>query len=253
VSGGHEALRIATWNLRSGLSVDRRSWWPARRARVAGVLGAVDADLWGFQEVFGFQRRWLARRGLPGEGWELAGEGRNRWRRGEAVPVACRSGRLRIVHQETCWFGPTPLRPGSVDPAAGSARVMTCVQALTVGARRIHVVNTHLDDASHEARRRAAKQVCGWLAGEPDLPVVVIGDLNATADDPELAPLFAAGLTSVLSAGAPPTATAFETEVGRRLDHLLVSHHWSVRSASVWTAAGAASDHYPVVADLELL
>ena len=55
---------------------------------------------------------------------------------------------------------------------------------------------------------------------------------------------------SALPAEAPPTATAFETETGRRLDHLLVSSHWTVRSAVVWTKPAPASDHYPVVASL---
>ena len=100
---------------------------------------------------------------------------------------------------------------------------------------------------------KAAEQIASWAADRADdLPLVVAGDLNATLDDAELAPLLAAGLRSVLPDDAGPTATAFETEDGRRLDHVLVSHHWEVGSAEVAHRAGTASDHYPVVAELRL-
>lgn len=246
-------LRVASWNLRSGLSVDRRSLWWARRRRVARVLAEVDADVWAFQEVFGFQRSWVVRHGLPGGPWGHAGDGRDRRRRGEAVPVTWHEPGLRLVGTRTCWLGPTPRRPGSVAPGAGSARIATAVDLELADGRAVRLVNTHLDAHSADARRTGAAQIVTWAEeGADGLPLVVAGDMNATLDDPELAPLLEAGLVPVLPSSAGPTATAFETEPGRRLDHLLVSDAWEVVAAEVVTGAGTASDHYPVVADLRL-
>lgn len=246
-------VRLASWNLRSGLSLDRRSLWWTRRRRVAEVLHDVDADLWCFQEVFGFQRRWLLRHGLAAAPWGHAGEGRNRWRRGEAVPVMWRERGVRPLSATTLWMGREPARPGTVAPGASSPRVATAVDLDLAGVGPARVVNTHLDTGPAEVRHRAAEQLAAWAAArDDDLPLVIAGDLNATLDDAELAPLLAAGLRSVLPDDAGPTATAFETEVGRRLDHVLVSHHWEVVSAEVAHRAGTASDHYPVVAELRL-
>ncbi len=248
---GAERLRLASWNVRSGWALDRASFWPLRRSRVAEVLARIDADLWGLQEVFWFQRRWLLRHGLPAGRWAHAGDGRGRCRRGEAVPIVWRRERLQAHGHATRWFGPTPDRPGSRGRQAGAPRVATWVDLAWAG-RRVVVVNAHLDDRSAEARHEAAVQVADAVGRAAEMPHVVMGDFNATLDDDELQPLLAAGLRSALPAAAGPTATAFEREEGRRLDHVLVSSHWAVVSAEVATGAGRASDHYPVVADLEL-
>ncbi len=164
-----------------------------------------------------------------------------------------REDRLRAGRATTLWFGPTPHSPGSVAPGAGSARVMTAVELTLGDGRRARMVNTHLDSHSAQARREAATQLVRWIGELPDeLPLVVTGDLNATLDDAEVAPLLEWGLSSALPPSAGPTATAFEREPGRRLDHVLVSPHWQVLRAEVVSGAGTASDHYPVVADLRL-
>lgn len=256
MGAGGPALRVASWNLRSGLSVDRRSLWWARRRRVAQVLAQVGADVWAFQEVFGFQRSWVVRHGLPDGPWGHAGDGRNRFRRGEAVPVVWNGRTARLRSTRTCWLGPRPGRPGSVAPGAGSARIATEVELELAHGRVVQLVNTHLDAHSGEARRAGAAQIVQWVGATTgatgSVPLVVAGDMNATLDGAELAPLLDAGLVPALPAAAGPTATAFETEPGRRLDHVLVSAHWEVVAAEVVASAGTASDHYPVAADLRL-
>jgi len=245
-------VRIATWNIRSGWSVDWRSLWWRRRARVGAALTALDADVVALQEVFAFQRRWLVRHAHPAGRWAGAGDGRGSAGRGEAVPVAWRRDRLTMVRHTTRWFGDEPERSGSRAHATGAPRIATWVELDDTDGHRFRVVNTHFDSRSADARLGAAEQLAHELATAEDLPTVMIGDFNATLDDPELAPLLGRGLRSVLPAGAGPTATSFEREEGRRIDHVLISHHWAVTSAEVVTAAGTASDHYPVVAELEL-
>ena len=245
------SVRVGCWNLRSGWSLDRASFWPLRRRRVAGVLATLDADLYGFQEVFGFQRRWLLRHGLGGDRWRDRGDGRNRRRRGEGVPVVWRSDRVGLRKARTVWFGPSPTRPGSIGTGAGAPRVATVAEMRIEGVAFV-IVNAHFDNLTAGARREAAEQIVALVAERPDLPHLVMGDLNATLDDQELSPFLEAGLVPALAADAGPTATAFETEEGRAIDHLLVTPHWKVLRAAVRRDAGRASDHYPLVAELEL-
>jgi endonuclease/exonuclease/phosphatase family metal-dependent hydrolase len=217
---------------------------------VAEVLERVGADLWGFQEVFGFQRRWLLGHGLAGGPWAHHGEGRSRCRRGEAVPVVWDRDRFGLVGARTVWFGPTPQLPGSRGTDAGSPRIATVAELWA--NRPLVVVNAHLDSSSPVARAEAAVQLVELVAERPRVPHLVMGDLNATLDDPELRPLVDAGLVPALPADAGSTATAFEQEVGRALDHVLLTPGFVVHRAEVRRDAGTASDHYPVVVELEV-
>ena len=216
------------------------------------MLADLDADVVGLQEVFTFQRRWLLAHARPAGEWADAGDSRGRGGRGESVPVVWRRDRLTAAGRTTRWFGDEPERSGSRAPYAGSPRIATWVELDDADGHRFRVVNTHLDSTSADARLAAAEQLAHELATADDLPTVLLGDFNATLEDPELAPLLGRGLRSALPATAGPTATSFEREEGRRLDHVLISHHWEVTSAEVWTAAATASDHYPVVTDLDL-
>jgi endonuclease/exonuclease/phosphatase family metal-dependent hydrolase len=77
-------------------------------------------------------------------------------------------------------------------------------------------------------------------------PAVLLGDLNAAIEAPELAPF--ASWTDAFP--VPPGADArVSTDDGWRIDHVLVRGA-SVRSCRVLTESADLSDHYPVLADL---
>jgi endonuclease/exonuclease/phosphatase family metal-dependent hydrolase len=90
------------------------------------------------------------------------------------------------------------------------------------------------------------------------VPVIALGDLNAPPGDPVLAALESAGLRSALPPDSGATAHGFTgRQDGPPIDHILVSHHWTVCSAAIARHAGTTgtfpSDHWPVVADLLLV
>ena len=77
--GDDAILRVASFNLRNGLAWDWCNSWPLRRQVCLRTLRALDADIIGVQEAFGFQLRWLLRH-LPeyvsvGDGRDGAGRG----------------------------------------------------------------------------------------------------------------------------------------------------------------------------------
>jgi endonuclease/exonuclease/phosphatase family metal-dependent hydrolase len=114
----------------------------------------------------------------------------------------------------------------------------------------VRVFDTHLDYRSDPSVRQ--RQVTDMLSyiGESSGPTLLFGDLNASPDKMELQPLLAR-----LRDTWPPSAGAGFTypadQPRERIDFVLASSHFRVRSASV--LATLASDHRPVVVDLELV
>ncbi len=244
-------IRVGTFNIRNGLAWDGWNSWLFRRGATAAVLRGLEADVVGLQEAFGFQARSLQDR-CPGYGF--TGSGRSPWRCGERCSVAFRRGDLTLVSSETRWYGSTPTTPGTKLPDASFPRIATIVRLRqTGGGPQFTVANTHLDEHHERNRVAAAEQLLTWL---DDGPTVVVGDLNAVPDSPVVAALVAGGLANAVPDDAPGTNHAFTGRTdGRRIDHILVSRHWTVTGARVDTTRPGGrlpSDHWPVVADLVL-
>ena len=242
-------LRVGTFNIRNGVACDGRNSWPFRRKATADMLRGLEADVVGLQEAYGFQARSLRRR-LPAYG--LTGDGRSARRRGERCAVVFRTARLELTRSETRWYGDDPARPGVRLPEATFPRVATITTFAPVeGSPPFTLVNTHLDEHREDNRVAAAEQLLDWLGDEP---VVVVGDLNAEPDSRVVQTLEAGGLRNVLGPDAPGTNHDFTGRTdGRRIDHILVSSHWTIDGAEVVTGRPGArlpSDHWPVVADL---
>jgi endonuclease/exonuclease/phosphatase family metal-dependent hydrolase len=246
-------VRVATYNIRNGRAVDPASFWWARRRALRDVVARIDADVWGLQEAYGFQRRDLERTVLPAPSWGSVGTGRNRRGGGEQVPVFHRRAVFADATAATRWFGPAPEIPGSRMDGASLPRIATIVDLVAaVDGSVVRVANLHLDSDSAERRAESLGQLVRWLGDAPSTPMIVMGDFNGPMTDPGFDALADAGFRSALPADAGPTSNGF----GRRLDeqqqidHVFVSGHFEVVDARIDTDAGHASDHYPVVVDL---
>ncbi len=77
---------------------------------------------------------------------------------------------------------------------------------------------------------------------------MLVGDLNARPDAPELQPLFARFKDAWVQGGEGPGFTFSATRPDRRIDYVLVSGDIDVRSAVV--LASPASDHLQLVTEL---
>ena len=117
------------------------------------------------------------------------------------------------------------------------------------GGTRVDVFVTHLDFRPEPAVR--AVQVTEMLAiiGEITRPTILLGDMNATPEHAELAPLFAR-LRDVWEESTGPGYTYPANVPVRRIDFVLVGGPLTARSATVLDTE--ASDHRPVIATLRL-
>lgn len=150
-------------------------------------------------------------------------------------------------------------KPQAVDAwplPAGPGREPRCALVLrcTGAAGPFLFVATHLDHTrGDEDRIRQIEEILARLAAGDRLPVILAGDLNCEPGSAPLARLGPDWLDAPLAAGAAaPTFPA--PAPARRIDHVLVAPaaRWRVLGAAVLDER-IASDHRPLVVDLELL
>ncbi|MGE3805938.1 MAG: endonuclease/exonuclease/phosphatase family protein [Gemmataceae bacterium] len=104
-------------------------------------------------------------------------------------------------------------------------------------------------------RNKVLAGIVELLASEPELPTIVAGDFNSTRFAPPFldmchrARLCDAGCAQSFGRTWPAGAKHFI--LGFRIDHVLIGPGWRVLDWHIGPDVG--SDHYPVVADLELL
>ena len=117
-----------------------------------------------------------------------------------------------------------------------------------VGGIRLVIIATHLAYAGAGQRALQAEALLtmadGWRA-----PLVVLGDLNAAIEAPELRDLASDLVDAFGAVGIPPGDPARHSCGPQAIDHILV-RGLTVDACRVVTQAGDASDHLPVVATL---
>lgn len=251
-------MRICTFNIRYGSANDGVNSWDYRKELTLRVIQALDPDILALQECLPFQADFL-RAGLPG--YAFFGAGRDDGVHGEMVPLLVRRERWTILTGGHFWLSPMPHLPGSRGWDATLPRMTTwaALQSVAGSEPPCWIFNAHLDQDGREARRQSAHLLrtrINALAGR--LPVLLVGDLNASPGAWELEPLFAAPpATALIDLIGTPEGTRHDftgQPADRRIDWILASSHWRVLRTQVDRTAFAGrypSDHFPVVADLE--
>ena len=246
-----ERLRVASFNIRTSNGRDGRNrWWWRRPVCLAAIRG-FGADVIGLQEVRPRQLAYL-RRNLPE--YAFAGRGRDRNGGGEHASVLVGGGWTLESH-ETRWLSERPDVPGSIGWDAGLTRIVTLAR-LRRGTTRLGIANAHFDGRGRHARERSAELLAGWLRAEDDRPWVVLGDLNAQPHSTPLRTLVAAGFADPLPPDAGGTEHAFTGATDRtRIDFVLAGPGVTVTAAWIdhpRPGGRLPSDHWPVLADLEI-
>ena len=109
---------------------------------------------------------------------------------------------------------------------------------------------THLDHVSGPGHARAEQvdQALAIWAG--NARAVLLGDLNAEPDAPELRDIYTAGFVDVLAAtGQDGAFTYWDPVPRRRIDYIFLTPDLSPGRA--WVVPSRASDHLPVLVEVE--
>jgi len=245
-------IRIATLNVHG-----RKGRWSLRRDLLLGQLRATAPDVLALQEaaMWPSQARFLTRalnKTGPGVARYAAVTARKRGWRGltEGLAVVTR----------------VPIEQTALLDLAGDARVAQRVTLVGPGRRAFDLYNVHLANRSFagDLRLRQARALLAWMAERPGIPAVVVGDFNAGPDSPvmrEFAPTHVSAHAAVHGTEPPWTAPARPPSgpPGRVVDYVLVTAAVKVTDSRLAfhqqhgsDAALFASDHFGLVADLEL-
>jgi endonuclease/exonuclease/phosphatase family metal-dependent hydrolase len=222
-------MRIMTYNIRGGLGMDgKRSI-----RRIALVLREAGSDVVGLQEVH--QR--LPQSGLRDQPHAL----------GRATGMSCLFG-------PAIAFGPgrygnavlssIPARLRRLHPLPGEGEPRGAMEVeVSMDGRPLILFCTHfgLTTTARGEQAAALAEAVRLVEG----PSVVLGDLNAGPEAPELRPLYDVGLRHA----APPVEPTFPSNKPiTRIDHMLVSSE--LVGMKSWTVPTMASDHLPVAAEI---
>ncbi|HVU29682.1 MAG TPA: endonuclease/exonuclease/phosphatase family protein [Sphingomicrobium sp.] len=256
------SLRVMTYNIRLDLESDGINRWANRRDQFIGQIGLMHPAILGLQEVVPGQKADLER-GLP----DYSFLGLPREEGGEAANLAFDHNLFSLQSSGTFWLSPTPNVPSKGWDSAYS-RVATWAHLVRRSDGRMFLaLNTHLDNEGKEARLEGARQISRWIAANvaKDELIVMTGDFNTTPDSPPVETLTSAPLNlrdaRAVSRTPPvgPEGTwndfVLLPKDSERIDFVLLDPKMAVdRYATLaWHSEGGhvASDHFPVVADLD--
>jgi len=242
------AVRVMSFNIRSG---------NGNLDRIADAIRSSSADIVALQEV---DVHWAERSDFVDQASALGQRLRMdvRFARIYRLPAPTAGGAPRefgvallskfpIVR----WSNDTITRLSTQEPNPVPTPMPGLLDAtIDMHGTPVRVFNTHLDYRSDPRVRQ--QQVTEMLASihEALEPTIVFGDMNAKPDAPELQPLLRRLRDAWAGVGVGPGLTYPADAPSERIDYVLVSPHFLVRSASV--LATQASDHRPVVVDLTL-
>ncbi len=179
--GPNPDLRVMTFNIRVATEKDGENSWTHRQALVYDFLRREQPLVIGMQEVAAIQRQDLLA-ALPD--YDVYGVGVRADGGGLQSPIFYRKDALRVLEAGTFWLSESPEVPRTVSRYADEPRICSWVRfERMVDGLRFYHFNTHLDNASADARREGADLILQRIAGRSHLePVILTGDFNAPED-----------------------------------------------------------------------
>lgn len=231
-------LRVATWNIHSGIGSDDRM----DLNRVVSVLNAIDADVIGLQEVgwhrphhfrvnqFAFLR--------DHTGYEvIEGLVRDplRSRFGNALLTRLPAARTKWIDLKVRGHAPRGAVAAELEGRAGPLRFAV----------------THLGLNPLEREMQAVRLVKAIRSAEStSVPTLILGDFNMLRASTRASRVLDKRFPTCVGAPTYPSRLPLFS-----LDRIYASRHWTVRRARVIDTelARTVSDHLPLVAEIALL
>lgn len=253
------AMNVATWNLRLDLASDGPNAWPQRRDMARALIRWHDWDLFGTQEGLIQQIRDLEAMGE----YARVGVGRDDGREaGEHAAIFYRRSRFTLRAHGDFWLSPTPDRPSKGWDARCCNRLASWARLLDgPSGREFVVLSVHFDHEGQVARAESARLMRRRIADiAGTLPVVCLGDFNATPDAEPIRLMTEALADARAITATPPygplgTFNGFRLDapMTERIDYVFVSRGIRVLKYGVLTdhlERRFPSDHHPVMVRL---
>ena len=251
---------LATYNLRCPSDKTPPHTWSERKDRCRKVVAKNDFDIFGVQEPVRYQIDDLIR----DTGYAFIGGGRDDFQdQGEFSAIIYKTERFEVLQSGTFGLSETPDIPKVLSWDAAYPRIATwgLFRDRKSGKEFVYY-NTHLDHISELARINGFKLLVEHAQKNvANRPVIITGDFNTTPGTPTYlaaAALLndAAKVTKTPHTGPGMTFNYWGTATkDEPIDYIFVSSDIRVlthRTDDTRFPEGFASDHYPVIAELQL-
>lgn len=256
-----QSLRVMSYNIRYDNPGDGLNAWPVRRDFLADQIRSAGPDILGIQESLPHQVAWLA-----GSLTDYAnvGVGRDENGAGESTTIFYRSNRFELQSSGMFWLSDTP---DQLSKGWDAAIRRICTWAVLTDkstGRHVMVMNTHFDHVGVEARKRSAELIVkkATKLNPKNYPVIIMGDFNSTPDSDAvkiLASSFSDARQAASNRSLPQEGSynAFDSAspATQLIDHVFVSKSIRVNRFNMLVDLRESrypSDHFPVVAEVEL-
>ena len=233
-------IRVMTYNIHVGVGMDKK----LDLARIAGVINAQHPDLVGLQEV----DRGVERTQRIDEIAEIARMTKMDY--AFAFNLRYQGGQYGVAILSRYPIGSFDHR---LYKNTREAERRGFIRAeVKINGRMVNFVTTHLDYQYEDGRVFEAEQLLAALRDVKG-PLIIVGDFNdvPTGGAYQLArEQFADGW---IESGASDQGLSYPADKPtKRIDYILSRRTDHIRTKKAWTVSTLASDHVPVVADLEI-
>lgn len=261
-------MTVMTFNLRYPERKDGPNYWGNRIDRAASVILRHRPLVLGTQEGYLSMLNELAP--LLGD-YDRVGGGRFGGSENEHCAVFYDRERLKLIGHGQFWLSETPETPASISWGSMFPRICTWARFVRRADNAdFYAYNTHLDHHSQAARDNGVRVIWERMRRQREadgIPAILLGDFNSTPGDWPVRFLRgeAAGdgtatelndAYSVLTGNPGLTAHSFRGgDAGEPIDYIFATPEFRIREATVErgkAGGGYPSDHYPIVARLEL-
>lgn len=253
-------MRVVSFNIRYDEPADGDHIWGRRIPALAAVWEQFDADVIGIQEGLPHQVNTI--HALFSQ-YDWFGRGGNPDSSGEHEAIFYRRDRFQCLESGHFWLSNTPFVPGGRCFDNPGIRMASWVRLWdTVTKTPWFILNTHFDVRSEFSRNESSKLIRKFLDQRVSVsedPVIVMGDLNADPDSEALKTFIANGdFVDALKVAGDTRMTyhGFKGEGTHRIDYILCNRRIQVKLGHVITDSYGGlypSDHYPILAEVELV
>lgn len=257
-------MKIMTFNVRSDNVLDVKNRWNHRADIVYSLIKEYPCDILGMQEVSNAMHEDLCENI---DQYEIIGLGRTKKLFSEKNSVLV-ANKHHIIEHETFWLSKTPKKQGSTIWYSLFPRICTTAMINLNNEIKIRIYNTHLDCLLPHAREYGLKKIGDFMQkhhAKEKIPCILMGDFNATPNS-KVIQEFSSGryMNKKFIAVQESDKTIYEKSTmsmfrgkqkGMHIDYIFVSEEFTINDVEIlrYNQDGRyPSDHYPIVADIDI-
>ena len=182
-------IKVMSYNIRMGIAKDGTNSWDFRFPATAYMLQDQQPDVFGVQEAFDFQIKFITENL---RNYETVGVGRDDGKsKGEQMNIFWNKKTTSMLKWGTFWLSETPDVPSKGWDAACKRTATWALMKDKKTGKKYYFVNTHLDHKGTQAQKNGLALIVSKIKemNPKGYPMVLTGDFNIKPDDPALVDL----------------------------------------------------------------